>query len=653
MRSIVIVLLGWLIAVWTAQARPIAPADVFALEEIGEIRISPDGSMVVFTVSTRDPQSNRITTRLMRIPASGGPPEAMSGTPEGVSSVRWSPDGSRIAFLAQDAVWVQRARGGKPARVCWYDRSNAFLTKAGNMLAWSPDGKQLAFAGTLEARPGQRDPLVIDRMQYKTRTAIWDGRRTHLYVVPAKGGTPRAITSGEFDEHSIDWGGDGSEIVFLSNHAAEPDAQLNYDIFAVNLSSGKLRQITRTPGVEMEPVVSPDGRWIAYAATKREWTTIDSVAEDAHIWVVSAAGGPGKELNAELDRRGGSPEWTPDSRNVIFTATDHGKTVIYQTPAAGGHTVALLDRAAQAGPVSVARLAGTLVFGLSDPALPREIFRIGGSGLEQLTAINAARVKSWDLVKPETIHFRSYDGSEVEGWLYPALGSARHVPMLLSIHGGPHGMHGLAFNAAIQYQSARGYATLTINPRGSSGYGQKFSDGCVNDWGGGDYRDLMAGVDYALRTHPNLDAHRLGVMGGSYGGFMTNWVITQTTRFKGAVAIASLSNLISFYATSLYQDLVHTEFHGFPWSDDNFATLWKWSPLREVKNVTTPTLFLHGEDDNDVHITQAEEMYTALRRRGVVTELVRYPREGHGFHEPKHQYDSMQRQLAWMDRFLR
>jgi dipeptidyl aminopeptidase/acylaminoacyl peptidase len=213
-------------------------------------------------------------------------------------------------------------------------------------------------------------------------------------------------------------------------------------------------------------------------------------------------------------------------------------------------------------------------------------------------------------------------------------------------------MYSYAFSGSFQYYAARGYAVLAVNPRGSSGYGQKFSDGCLNDWGGGDYKDLMAAVDAALKRYPQIDPNRLGVAGGSYGGFMTNWIITQTTRFRAAVPIASLSNLISFYATSLYQDLVHAEFNGFPWEGSNFQTLWKWSPLAYVRNVTTPALLLHGERDNDVHITQAEEMYTALKWRGVPAVMVRYPREGHSFSEPKHQLDALRRIVDWMDRHL-
>jgi dipeptidyl aminopeptidase/acylaminoacyl peptidase len=227
----------------------------------------------------------------------------------------------------------------------------------------------------------------------------------------------------------------------------------------------------------------------------------------------------------------------------------------------------------------------------------------------------------------------------------------RKFPLILSIHGGPHGMFGWAFNPTFQVYAARGYAVLFINPRGSTGYGQKFSDGTLNEWGGGDYRDLMAGVDEVLRRYPWIDSERLGVTGGSYGGFMTNWIITQTPRFRAAVAAASVSNLISFYSTSLYQDLVHAEFSGFPW--DNYDLLWQWSPIRYARQVQTPTLFIHGELDNDVHITQAEEMYMVLKRRGVESVFLRYPREGHGFREPKHRVDALERTVAWFDRYLK
>jgi dipeptidyl aminopeptidase/acylaminoacyl peptidase len=296
---------------------------------------------------------------------------------------------------------------------------------------------------------------------------------------------------------------------------------------------------------------------------------------------------------------------------------------------------------------------GSLTFTLSTPAAPAEIYRLDANSHtpRQLTHLSSTFVSQHQLSKPETLSFRSFDGKQIQGWLYPALHATGRTPLILSIHGGPHGSFGFGFNPQFQFFAGSGYAVLAINPRGSSGYGQRFSDGCVNDWGGGDFHDLMAGLDYVLATHPDIDPAQLFITGSSYGGFMTNWAITQTKRFKSAVASASLSNLISFYATSLYQDLVHAEFGGFPWTGRNYESLWRWSPLAHVSQVSTPTLFLHGEADNDVHITQAEEMYTALRHRGIEAVLVRYPREGHGFHEPKHRLDSTTRTIEWFNRF--
>jgi dipeptidyl aminopeptidase/acylaminoacyl peptidase len=660
-------LLAFSIAAGLGEAReskPMEPADQFALQDVGEVRISPDASTIVFSVTTTDLAANRSTSQLMRVAAAGGNPTVLEGVPAGANTVRWSPDSRKIAFFAtvdgRGGIWVYDLASAQLTRVCDYDRTNRFISKTGNALAWSPDGTRLAFTGTLEPVARGTDPYVTSRIQYKTRTALSDDRRLHIYVVPLPAGAPKALTTGDFDEHSIDWEGDGSEIVFLSNRESDPDANHNYDIYAISVSSGRVRQITRTPGVEMEPRVSPDGRWIAYTATTRTVTTIDSVAEDAHVFVVSASGGTPQELNHALDRRSSSPEWTPDGMGVLYTASDRGKTVLYRVSVKGGASVALIDRKAQVGPFSMAR-DGLIAIGISDPTMPREVFRFRpDAALHQVTSLNAAAVRSLKLVSPETITFKSFDGTEIEGWYYPPAGAngspARPAdassPLILSIHGGPHGMYGYGFNAGFQIQSGHGYATLALNPRGSSGYGQAFSDGTLLNWGGTDYKDLMAGVDHVLKLKPEIDKQRLAVMGGSYGGFMTNWVITQTTRFKAAVSSASVSNLVSFYATSLYQDLVHAEFDGFPWDGSNTELLWKWSPLAHVKQVTTPTLFIHGEQDNDVHITDAEQMYTAMRRRGVDAALARYPREGHGFREPKHIVDRLERTLAWFDRYL-
>jgi dipeptidyl aminopeptidase/acylaminoacyl peptidase len=311
-------------------------------------------------------------------------------------------------------------------------------------------------------------------------------------------------------------------------------------------------------------------------------------------------------------------------------------------------TIPVVDR-------GTSRNVPVIAITLGDVFHPAELWVVsdGVSTMQRLSAHNDSFIAGARLSASEELIFNSFDGTPVQGWLMKPVGfrDDQKYPLILSIHGGPHGMSGWSFNATFQAYAARGYAVLYINPRGSSGYGQIFSDGTLNEWGGGDYKDLMRGVDEALKRNSWIDSYRLGVTGGSYGGFMTNWIITQTPRFKAAVANASVSNLISFYSTSLYQDLIHAEFGGFPW--DNYEQLWQWSPLKYVKQAQTPTLFIHGEQDNDVHITQAEEMYMGLKRRGIETVLVRYPREGHGLREPKHRLDALERTLSWFDRFLK
>jgi dipeptidyl aminopeptidase/acylaminoacyl peptidase len=510
------------------------PADAFALHEVGEIRISPDASTVVFSVTDTDLQANRTSTRVMRVAATGGMPTELEGVPDGADVLRWSPDSRRLAFFATSAgrraVWTYELASGQLTRVCDYDRSNAFVAKAGNWLSWSPDGSRLAFAGTLDAG---RTP---------------DDRRTHIYVVPAGGGAPAAQTRGDSDDHSIDWGGDGSEIVFLSNRGKDSAIPRNDDIFAVAVGTGRVRRLTDTPGAEAEPRVSPDSQWIAY------------VGEDAHIFAMPVGGasakvnsGGARELNHALDRRSSAPEWAPDGRAILYTAFDRGKMVLYRVSLQGSASVALIDRKAQVGPFSMAR-DGLIAVGMSDPLTPREVYRFRpDADLQPLTSLNGATVGHWQLVAPEPVPFKSAGGADIVAWYYPAVGLARpaagSIPLILSILGGPHDVHGYRFNAPLQVQAAHGYATLVVHPRNGSG--------------DGDSEDVIAGVDQFLRMKPEIDVERLGITGARESGIM-NELVTQPNRFKAAVSMSTASNL---------------------------------PPLEHVSDVTTPTLILHESED--------------------------------------------------------
>jgi dipeptidyl aminopeptidase/acylaminoacyl peptidase len=703
--------------------RPVTPADILRIANVADPQISPDGERVVYTVTTVDGSANVTTLWIVRIDNSSDPPTSRQPEqrrdrnaptfpaspllPSGwhATNPRWSPDGRRIAFLApadnRYGIWVVSIDGSGPRFVAAVKETNFFITYAGESFAWSPDSKSIAYiSASVEpafdphAGDRQTDPMVIDRIQYKSRTSFSDNLRTHVWITDVDNPEPRQLTTGLAYDHALSLSPRGDEIAFVSNHELDPDANNNSDIFAVDLR-GQVRQITNTKGCEYEPAWSPDGKWMAYIATKRDLTTIDSIAEDTHVWIMSAGGDDRRELTASQDRRARNPRWRPDSRSLYFSAGDRGQTLVYEADVDHGRVRPVFGATAQVRTSEVASefigsldstspitldqriqvssfaisnqlVGGELVSGrdripfrfatiaavISDPSHPGELWIGRGNTLTRVTSHNVTFRRS-ALAEPEEYRFKSFDGTEIQGWLMKPSGwrADRKYPLILSIHGGPHGMYGYAFNPTFQAYSAHGYAVLYLNPRGSSGYGQKFSDGTLNEWGGGDYRDLMAGVDEALKRYQWLDPNRLGVTGGSYGGFMTNWVITQTPRFKAAVSVASVSNLISFYSTSLYQDLIHAEFGGFPW--DNYDLLWQWSPLRYARQAQTPTMFIHGESDNDVHITQAEEMYMALKRRRVETVLVRYPREGHGLREPRHRVDALERTLAWFDRFLK
>jgi dipeptidyl aminopeptidase/acylaminoacyl peptidase len=722
MKAQVTILLLLLLGVSTAQAqRLMTPEDTLRVVSVSDAQVSPDGLRVVYSISTVSGNETRPTLLLAQaVYDSGRPPGQLVASDLNPGHPRWSPDGRLIAFMGsrgdQAGVWVVSADGGAPRLVAPVRSTNFFVTYAGEPFAWSNDSRRIAYVSASEEQitpdvadksyqreRADADPRVIDRLQYKSRTSLADRLRTHVWVTDVSNPIPRQLTFGQTYDHALTWNPRTDEIAFLSNHEPDPDANNNSDIFAVSASDGRIRQLTSTRGCEYEPTWSPDGTKIAYTATTRDVTTIDSVAEDAHVWVLDAQSGNRRELTAEQDRRARSPQWSPDSNSILYLAGDRGRTTIYrvalnnvgrdsriQTFTLWGdrngeiRSLFLADRQSptdlpsqnlrafqpfQITSFSVAAKhtdapttqrgvvipspAPSIAFTLTDALTPAEVFLSSGwnASVRTMSAHNYPLARTMHFVEPEEFSFRSFDNTTVEGWLMKPLNwHGERAPLILSIHGGPHGAYGYSFNATFQAYAAHGYAVLFINPRGSTGYGQKFSDGTLREWGGGDYKDLMAGVDAALKKYSWLDANRMGVTGGSYGGFMTNWIITQTPRFRAAVSSASVSNLISFYATSLYQDLIHAEF-GLPW--DDYDLLWRWSPLRYSRDAQTPTLFIHGEQDNDVHITQAEEMYVALRRRGIDTVLLRYPREGHGFREPRHRVDALERTLSWFDKYLK
>jgi dipeptidyl aminopeptidase/acylaminoacyl peptidase len=484
-----------------------------------------------------------------------------------------------------------------------------------------------------------------------------DFRRTHVFVVPAMGGESRRLTSGDHDDHSICWSADGREVVFVSDRGDQSDLFVRNDLWAVSAESGEERRITSTLGAAYKPSCSPDGRWIAYLSTTRPDTSNDSVHEDSHLWVVSIEGEDAKDVAKELDRPCSAFAWAPDSSKVLFTAGDRGRVPLFHVSPEGGVISEVMSGEWQfyrRGGFSVSK-DGKVAFLKTDDIHPPEVYiaSVDGSGEMKLTGLNDGFVEEFCVSGLEPFMFTTFDGLRVKGYVARPRGyeAGKKYAVVLCVHGGPHGMFGHSFDERVQVLTSAGYAVVMVDPRGSSGFGQAFSDGCVLNWGGGDYQDLMLGLDHALENYGFLDPERQLVTGGSYGGYMTNWIVTQTDRFRAAVSRACVTNLLSFYGESAVSSLIEQEFNGLPY--DNLALLAQWSPITHARNVRTPILFLHGEADFTCPIGQSEEMFKAVKRLGIDTMLVRYQGEGHGIRKkPTNKIDYHRRHLDWFAKYL-
>ena len=421
--------------------------------------------------------------------------------------------------------------------------------------------------------------------------------------------------------------------------------------------------MTDTKSAEYYPRWSPDGRTIAFSGTKRPLTSSETTMEDTHVWVMAANGANRREVGT-IDNRQGAPEWSHDGRFLYVTMQEKGEVRLIRLPQGGGAPERLIADRGSVGQWALAS-DGTVIYGFTTPARPAELYvRTPAGPARAVTTLNQSVLAAKTIAEVEAITFASYDGLEVQAFLTKPIAPAagQKAPLVAMIHGGPHGQQGPGFNQKAQIYAAAGFASLMVNYRGSTGYGQKHADAIFQDQNGGEAKDVLAGIDAALAKYPWLDAARLGVEGGSYGGQLANWLITQTDRFKAAIPAAGISNLVSFNYMAYYHDYLAVEFGGFPhepfepvdqkiWPRSGqrrsiMDALWERSPLRYVARVKTPTMFLHGENDNDVPIAEAEQFFIALRDVGVDAVLVRYPREGHGIRETRHVEDTITRSLA-------
>lgn len=644
------------------DARGLRTSDLPTLRTFGDVEISPDGSRLAYAITRNDVGARPTSEVWIRNLMTGTTTRLGNGG--AASSPRWSPDGTKIAFIGRigdsSGVAVANADGTGARLLAVTVGTNAVLPRTGERLSWSPDGTQIAYTSTAPGPEADAngDPMVITRYAYKPTaseglTRFNDNRRTHIYIVDLATRRTRQLTSGVRDEHSVDWSPNGKEIVFASNPEQDPDRVFHQDLFVVDVASGTIRTLAHMNAVATHPQWSPDGSMVGFLGTVRPLQSSETNMEHSHVFVVNADGSNRRDIGKAVDNSHGPPRWAPDGKSLYSLVGERGRSSLYQFPVAGGAPTRLIS-GRRVGSWSVDGKR-QIAFSYSTPSEPGTLALETGTGTATtLLALNTEALAGRAIAPVEALTFKAKDGLEVEAYLTHPLGrtaTSKH-PLIVNIHGGPHSAQGPDFNNKAQVYAANGFATLMVNYRGSTGYGQKFTDAIFGDQNGKEAEDVLAGVDAAIAKYSWVDRERLGVEGGSYGGQLTNWLITRTTRFKAAVPSAGIANLVSFNYMAYYHDYLLVEYGRYPHEGGLMDTLWAHSPLRYADRVKTPTMFIHGENDNDVPIAEAEQFFIALKDVGVPTVMVRYPREGHGLRETKHVADAIDRSIAWYERWF-
>jgi dipeptidyl aminopeptidase/acylaminoacyl peptidase len=628
-------------------------AEALRVARVSSPRISPDGARVAYLAAENVVDKEKDTpwktvTQLWVVPTAGPATAARQFTrgEKSVSNVAWSPDGKLLAFTmdagdekdAKPQVWFMYADGGEP----WQVTKHKSGVRAFQI---SPDGKTLLLTATApladdeEKRSKQKDDAVVVDHDFKM---------AQLWTWNIGSNEEKALAKGDFTISDAHWSPDGARVTFTANPTPRLDDISLVTAWVVDVASGKQRKLVDTTEPTQTARWSPDGKWIAYL------NSTGLVVYQVHLFVVDANGGAPRKLTGKFELNAGEPIWSKDGNTIYFTSDDHEANRIFAADVAAGTVRSLTDASSVANLAEISANGQTAVGTWGDATHPEDVFRsdLNFGSLERITNQNAW-LSEYALGASEVVRWKSSkDGLEIDGIVTKPVDfdGTHKVPFLLNPHGGPTGASLLSFSPTEQIMAANGYMTLQPNFRGSTGRGEKFESANQNDWGIGDYKDDMSGVQ-AMVDKGWADPDRLGAFGWSYGGYMTMWIDTQTDRFKAISPGAGLPDLYSMYSqTDIHRYLTVFYNAKSPW--DNYQEYWDHSPMKFIGNVKTPTMILHGQGDTRVPIPQSEEFYRALYERHVPVEYVTYPRENHGFVEPRHIQDRWQRYLVFFGKYL-
>lgn len=684
---VIVFLLSSCLAIAQAK-RPFTFEDMMALKRINEPVVSPDGKWIAFSAVEVNLEQNTRTPHVWLIPASGGDAKQVTSGP-GEDRPRWSPDGKRIAFISTrdnaPQVWAMN-----------FDAATASLTgepqKLSNISSgadgevWSPDGTNILF--TSEVYPDCRDDAcnaardevrskskvkatVFTRLLYRHWSTYTAGKRTHLFIVPAAGGVARDLTPGDHDVPPFSLGGqdlyafspDGREVAFTSNVDEVEATSTNNEIFVVPVAGGTPKKISTSPGSDSTPLYSPDGKWIAWRMQKRAGYESDRF----RLVVYNRQTGEIRNLTEDFDRWVGSVVWAPDSSRLYFSAENKGEAPIYTVAINGGPVQEMMR--GHFDDLVAAPDGKTLFVTFMSVRAPNEIYSFSTQPVAstgslpsaaqaravQLTHLNDAVLSQVAMQPLERFSFTGAEKAQVEGFLLkpPNFNASQKYPVKFLIHGGPQGAWGDSWSYRWNPElfAANGYVVVMINFHGSTGYGQRFIDAINGDWGGGPFLDLMKGLDYVEKTYPFVDKDRECALGASYGGYMVNWILGHTNRFKCLVSHDGMFNTISAYGSTEELWFPEWEFKGTPWTNRKLYE--KWSPQGAAPNFKTPTLVVHGQLDYRLDVSEGFQLFTYLQRSKVPSKMLYFPDEGHWVLKPQNSQFWYKTVKDWVDSYVK
>jgi len=682
---------------FAADKRAITETDLFKFVWIADPQISPDGSRVAYVRVWVNQKSDRYDSALWIVPTHGGPARQLTSGPRD-GGPRWSPDGKTLAFIRSSEkdgkpqpqqIYLLSFDGGEAQQLTDTPRSPGGFE-------WSPDGKTIAFVSREdpskekpnpeEAEPKDKAPehvsdvRVITKAVYRANGGGYTNPKMHSHIwtvsVPAVAGEkpkPKQITKGNFDEGNASWSPDGSRIYFVANRVAEPyyEAQRT-DLFSISREGGDERQVLSFDGGMRDFTFSNDGKRIAFGGVAGHKPVQSYTQPDLFVMNnepgaapknLTAAydfdidGGIGGDQRAPRGGGGGGVVWSKDDRSIYINVAEHGAANLKRIDAMTGKVEPLTSGAHEVQSYSTTPDASkfALLVASSTSIGDLFLFETASGKMTQLTRANDELFSQLNLTDPEEIWYTSFDGKKIQAWIQkpPNFDPSKKYPLILEIHGGPHGAYGFTFTHEFQWMAAKGYVVLYTNPRGSTSYGQDFGNIIQYNYPGDDYKDLMAGVDEAVKRG-YIDTQKMGVTGGSGGGVLTNWTVGHTTKFAAAVSQRSIADWAGFWYTADFWLYQPTWFRAAPWEDPDDFT--KRSPITYVKNVTTPTMFIEGEADYRTPPADGGEiMFRALKYRKIPTAMVRFPNESHELSRsgaPWHRIERLQHIVNWFDKYL-